>query len=62
MEEKKMQLRKWSVKRFVTGDSSCDAFRCMKSTGLVGFGAFVALSGVGSELCELWVFILIQMV
>lgn len=42
--EKKMQklFRKIGVKRFVlVVANSCDAFRCMKSTGLVGLGVFV---------------------
>lgn len=42
--KKKMQklFRKISVKRFVlVAANSCDAFRCMKSTGLAGFGVFV---------------------
>lgn len=42
---------KISVEIFVlVAANSCDAFRCMKSTGLVGFGVFVVLSGVGHEL------------
>lgn len=43
-------LRKICVKIFVlVAADSCDAFRCMKSTGLVGFGVFAVLSGVGHE-------------
>lgn len=39
---KKNLLRKFYVKRFVlVAAVSCDAFRCMKSTRLVGFGVFV---------------------
>lgn len=35
-------FRKIGVKRFVlVVANSCDAFRCMKSTGLVGLGVFV---------------------
>lgn len=50
---KKMQklFRKISVEIFVlVAANSSDAFRCMKSTGLVGFGVCVVLSGVGHEL------------